>query len=112
MQDMIATISLRTEDEFSIESLTDDLNSAITYPINSNQMARNLQYLRRSGLISVDWNKRTIKREKSLAEYVKKSIIGGPMWPNISDDWRKINNILLNKHGAVNIEYQQLLPKQ
>ena len=66
MQDMIATISLRVEDEFTIESLTEDLNSAITYPINSNQMARNLQYLRRSGLISVDWNKRTIKREKSL----------------------------------------------
>jgi Mg2+-importing ATPase len=112
MQDMIATISLRVEDEFSIESLTEDLNSAITYPINSNQMARNLQYLRRSGLISVDWNKRTIKREKSMGEYVKKSVIGGPIWPSISDEWRKINNILLNKHGAVNVEYQQLLPKQ
>ncbi|MCL5949946.1 MAG: magnesium-translocating P-type ATPase [Candidatus Bathyarchaeota archaeon] len=112
MQDMIATISLRTEDEFTIESLTDDLNSAITYPINSNQMARNLQYLRRSGLISVDWSKRTIKREKSLSEYVKKSIIGGPMWPTIGEDWRKINNILLNKHGTINAEYQQLLPKQ
>ena len=29
---MIAVISLRSEDEFSIESLTDDLNSAINYP--------------------------------------------------------------------------------
>ncbi len=112
MQDMIATISLRTEDEFTIESLTDDLNSAITYPINSNQMARNLQYLRRSNLISVDWNKRTIKREKALSEYVKKSIIGGPMWLNIREDWQKIYNILLNKHGAVNAEYQQLLIKE
>jgi hypothetical protein len=112
MQEMIATISLRAEDEFSIESLTDDLNSAITYPINSNQMARNLQYLRRSGLISVDWSRRTVKREKALDEYIKKSIIGGPMWPNISEEWRKINNILLNKHGAVNAEYQPLLPKQ
>lgn len=112
MQDMIAAICLRSEDEFTIESLTDDLNSAITYPINSNEMARNLQYLRRSGLISVNWHKRTIKREKSLSEYVKKAIIGGPMWPNISEDWRKINNILLNKHETVNPEYQQLLPKQ
>ncbi len=112
MQDMIATISLQVEDEFTIESLTEDLNSAITYPINSNQMARNLQYLRRSGLISVDWNRRTIKREKSLSEYVKKNIIGGPIWLNISEDWRKIHNILLNKHGAVNAEYQQLLAKQ
>ena len=53
MQDIIATISLRAEDEFSIESLTDDLKRAITYPINPNQMVHNLQYLRRSGLISI-----------------------------------------------------------
>ena len=68
--------------------------------------------LRRSGLINVDWSKRTIEREKSLSEYAKKSIIGSPMWPSIGEDWRKINNILLNKHGAVNTEFQQLLPKQ
>jgi P-type Mg2+ transporter len=112
MQDMIAILSLRAEDEFSIASLTDDLNSGIPYPINSNQMTRNLQYLRRLGLISVDWNKKTIKREKSLVEYVKKSIISGPLWPSVSEDWRRINSILLNKHGAVNVEYQQSLPKQ
>jgi hypothetical protein len=112
MQDMIATISLYSEDEFSIESLTEDLNSAISYPINSNQMARNLQHLRRSGLISVDWSKRTIKREKSLGDYVKKSIVGGPMWSTLSEDWRKINVILLNKHEEVNAEYQELLAKQ
>jgi hypothetical protein len=112
MHDMIAAISLRVEDEFTIESLTDDLNSAITYPINSNQMVRNLQHLRRSGLITMDWRKRSIRRQKSLSEYVKKSVIGGPMWSSISEDWRKINYILLNKHGAVNAEYQQILPKQ
>ena len=111
MQDMIATISLLTDEEFSIESLTGALNSVIAYPINQNQMARNLQYLRRSGLISVDWNKRTIKREKSLDEYVKKSIIGGPLWSSISEDWRKIHNILLEKHGTVNPEYQELLAR-
>ena len=112
MQDMIAVISLRPEDEFSIESFTEDLNSAINYPINSNQMARNIQYLTRSGLISVDWNRRIIKREKSLNEYVKKSIIGGQMWPTIGEDWRKINAIILNKQGKVNAEYQELLTKQ
>ncbi len=112
IQDMIATMSLRSDDEFSIKSLTDDLNSAITYPINKNQVARNLQYLRRSGLISVDWKKRIIKREKSLEEYVKKTIIGGPLWSSMSEDWRKIHNILLEKHGTVNLEYQQLLARQ
>jgi len=112
MQDMIAVISLHPDDELLIESLTDDLNSAINYPINSNQMARNLQYLRRSGLISVDWNKRTIKREKTLKDYVKKDIISGPMWATIGEDWRKINAVLLNKRGKINPEYQQLLTQQ
>jgi P-type Mg2+ transporter len=112
MQDMIAAISLRAEDEFSIESLTEDLSSAVTYPINSNQMARNLQYLRRSGLISVDWGKRTIKRERALHDYTTKSIIGGPMWLSIGEDWRKINGIILSKHGEANAQYQELLSKQ
>ncbi len=112
MQDMIAGICLRFEDEFPIESLTADLNSALSYPINSNQMARNLQYLRRSNLISVDWRRRTIKREVALHEYVEKSIVGGPNWSSVSDEWKKINNILLSKHESVNPEYQELLPKQ
>jgi len=105
-------MSLSSDDEFSIKSLTDDLNSAIIYPINKNQVVRNLQYLRQSGLISVDWKKRTIKREKSLEEYVKKTIIGGPLWSSMSEDWRKIQNILLEKHRTVNLEYQQLLARQ
>lgn len=112
MQDMIAVISLRPEDEFSIESFTEDLGSAINYPINSNEMIRNIQYMTRSGLIGVDWNRRTIKREKSLYEYGKNNIIGGPMWPTIGEDWHKINAIILNKRGKVNAEYQELLTKQ
>lgn len=112
MQDMIAVISLRPDDEFSIETLTDDLNSAINYPINSNQMARNLQYLRRSNLITVDWNKRIIKREKTLTEYVKKNIVSAPTWSISSENWRKINSVLLSKWGKVNPEYQQLLTQQ
>ena len=112
MQDMIATISLRVEDEFTVESLTDDLKSEVIYPLNSNQIVKNLQHLIRSGLINVDWKKRSIKREKSLSEYVKKNVIAGPTWLTISEDWRKTNYLILNKHGAVNPEYQQILPKQ
>ncbi|MGD0407067.1 MAG: HAD-IC family P-type ATPase, partial [Candidatus Bathyarchaeia archaeon] len=109
MQDMIAVISLRPEDEFPIESFTEDLGSAINYTINSNEMIRNIQYMTRSGLISVDWNRRIIKREKSLFEYVKKNIISGEMWSTVGENWRKINAVILNKHGKVNPEYQQPL---
>jgi hypothetical protein len=112
MQDMIAVISLLPDDESSIESLTDDLNSAINYPINQNQLARNLQYLRRSGLISVDWSKRTIKREKTLKDYVTKDIASSPKWATLNEDWRKINAVILYKRGQVNPEYQQLLTRQ
>jgi hypothetical protein len=112
MQDMVAVITLHGEDEFSIEVLTDDLNSTINYPMNSNDMARNLQYLRRSNLISVDWSKRTIKREKALKDYVQNKIISSPTWPEQSENWRKINAILLSKWGKVNSEYQPLLTKQ
>ena len=112
MQDMIAVISLRGDDEFFIESYNDDLNSAINYPINPNELARNLQHLRRSNLISVDWNRRTIKREKALNEYVKKNILSSPTWATVGQDWRKINAVILNKRGKVNPEYQQLLTQQ
>ena len=109
----MAVISLRFEDEISIDSLTEDLNSVIIYPINPNQVVRNLQYLRRSGLISVDWHTRMIKREKPLKEYVTKTVTASEMWPTIAEDWRRINTIVQNKRNRANAEYQELLsPKQ
>jgi Mg2+-importing ATPase len=112
MQDMIAVISLNPEEEFTIESLTADLNSAINYPINQKQLSRNLQYLRRTGLINLDLNRKMIRREKTLQEYVKTKIISGPTWATENEDWRKINAVLLSKWGKVNSEYQKLLTGQ
>ena len=106
MQDMVAVLSLRFEDEFSIDSLSEDLNSVITYPINPNQVVRNLQNLRRSGIINVDWHTRMIKREKPLKEYVKKNVIESEMWPTIAEDWGRINAAIQNRRGNVNAEYQ------
>ena len=109
MQDMVAVLSLRFEDEFSIDSLSEDLNSVITYPINPNQVERNLQHFRRSGIINVDWHTRMIKREKPLKEYVKKNVIESEMWPTIAEDWGRINAAMQNRRGNVNAEYQELL---
>jgi Mg2+-importing ATPase len=112
MQDMVAVISLRAEEEISIDSFIEDLSSAITYPLNTNLMVRNLHHLRHSGLISEDHQRGTIKREKPLKEYVKKNVVDSEMWPIIAEDWRKIQDIILNKRKEVNPEYQQfLLPK-
>jgi hypothetical protein len=75
-------------------------------------VARNVQYLRRSGLITVNWKTRTIKREKALDDYIKKSIMAGLTWNTVGQEWAKINAIIANKHGEVNAEYQDMLPKQ
>jgi len=112
MQDMIAAISLREEEEFTISSLIDDLNTILSYPINFNQVARNLQYLRRSNLISVNWTQRTVKREKTLSDYVGNSIIMGPNWATVGEEWSRISLIIQNKYGAVNAEFNELLAKQ
>jgi hypothetical protein len=108
MQDVVAVISLRAEDEIALESLTDDLRSALTYPFYPDELDRNLQYLRRSGLISVNWQKRTIKREKSLSEYVKNDVIATETWSKKAADWQRINILIQNKHNTSNKEYQSL----
>ncbi len=106
MQDMVAVISLRVEDEISIESLTEDLKNVLNYPLNSDYMVQNLQYLRRSGLVSVDWQRRTVKRENSLKEYIKKNVLASETWPTKAADWRRICASIQNQHNAVNSEYQ------
>ena len=65
--------------------LIEDLNITVTYPIDPDQVAKNLQHLRRTGLVSVDWHNRTIKREKALKEYVTNNVLAGEMWPTIAE---------------------------
>ena len=106
---MIAVISLRSEEEISIDSFTDDLKSALNYPVYSDELDRDLQYLRRSGLVSINWQSRTIKREKLLSEYVKKNVFASETWTIIAEDWRRINTSIQNKHKTVNNDYQNNL---
>jgi P-type Mg2+ transporter len=112
MQDMIAVISLRAEEEIYIDSLTEDLKSVITYPLNPNQLVRNLQHLRRLGLIKLDWNQKILIREKTMKEYVKKNYVDSEMWMTTAENWRKINTIILKKRNKVNADYQELLLKK
>jgi Mg2+-importing ATPase len=106
VQNMVAIISLRLEDEISIDSLIEDLSLMISFPIDPDQVTKNLQHLRRTGLISVDWSRRTIKRESALREYVLKNVLAGEMWPTIAQDWDRIVEVIHAKYGGVNEEYQ------
>jgi len=105
VQDMVAIISLRVEDEISIESLIEDLSLTVAFPIDPDQVTKNIQHLRRTGLISVDWSRRTIKRERALREYVLKTVLAGEMWPTIREDWSSMGSAIQKKYGQANEEY-------
>ena len=107
MQDMVAVISLRSEDVILIESLAEDLKNVLSYPLNSDHMIRNLQHLQRSKLVSINWQARTIKREVALKEYIKKNVTASEMWASKAADWGRICLIMQKMHGTINTEYQK-----
>ena len=58
VQNVAAVVCLREENEISFDSLLEDLSGSLNYPIDSDRVYQSLQYLRRGGLIDVDWHKR------------------------------------------------------
>ena len=111
VQDMTAVICLRSESEISFDSLVEDLSASLSYPIDSEQVLQNLQYLRRGELVSIDWYKKTVKREGPIKEFVLKRIVPTAIWPIVDDDWLRISRTLQGKYGKVNPEYQEILGK-
>jgi len=109
IQDIVAIVCLRPEDEISIDSLLADLRRSVSYPFDSDQVSHGIQHLRRAGLVSIYWRQRTIKREKPMKDYVTKQVVASEFWPKIAEDWRKIRDIIQSKYNKVNIEYQNLL---
>ncbi len=109
LQNMVAIICLRPEDEISVDSLLADLARSVSYPLDHDQIGHSLQHLRRAGLISFDWRQRTIKRERPMKDYVTKQVMTSEFWPKISEDWLKIGDIVQSKYKKVNPEYWTLL---
>jgi hypothetical protein len=106
VQDIVAVVCLREENEISFDSLIEDLSRSLNYPVDSDRVNQNLQQLRKTGLIDVDWHKRVIKRigPIQIKEYITKQVVSTRVWPLISDDW-----IRINKSIQVNTEFQYLL---
>jgi Mg2+-importing ATPase len=109
VQDIVAVVCLRVEDEISIGSLLEDLARSVDYPFTSDEVVQRLHHLRRTGLISIDWHKRMIKREKPIKEYVTTRVVTNEMWPTIMEDWSRISKAIEAEHGETNPEYQDLL---
>jgi Mg2+-importing ATPase len=113
VQDIVAVVCLRVEDEISVSSLLDDLARSMNYPFTADEVVQNLHHLRRTRLISIDWDKRLIKREKPMKEYVATRVVTSEMWPIISEDWRRTSRAIEAEYGKANPEYRELLyPKQ
>ncbi|MDW8022757.1 MAG: HAD-IC family P-type ATPase, partial [Nitrososphaerota archaeon] len=111
IQNVIAVICLRPEDEITADSLLEDLERSGKYPPDYHKIGHAIQYLKRAGLISFDWRQRTIKREKPLKEYVKKQLMTSELWPKIAQEWHKVGKIVKEKYGKVNQEYQGFLSR-
>lgn len=107
-QNMVAVICLRPESEISEGSLLEDLKAIVAYPIESDQVIRNLHHMRRTGLVDVDWRKGIIMRKPSMTDYVDK-LTKSDLWPRVADDWQRIGSLIQSKYKQVNPEYQKLL---
>ena len=113
VQDVVAVVCLRPENEISLDSLVDDLSGSLNYLIDPDRVYQSLQYLRRGGLIEVDWHKRVIKRTGPIKDYITKQVANSPMWHLIDDDWIRINRVIQEKYGKINPDFKDiLLPKQ
>jgi hypothetical protein len=113
VQDIVAVVCIRVEDEISVNSLIDDLKRSLDYPFTSDEVVQRLHHLRRTGLISIDWHKRMIKREKPMKEYVITRVVTNETWPIIIEDWRRISGAIESEYGETNPEYHELIyPKQ
>ena len=113
IQDVAAVVCLRPENEISLDSMIDDLSRSLNYPIDADRVYQSLQYLRRGGLVEVDWHERVIKRTGPIKEYITKRVAANGMWALVYDDWLRINSVIQEKYGKSNPDFQDLLsPKQ
>jgi Mg2+-importing ATPase len=112
VQNIIAVVCLRVEDEISFDSLLEDLTKSLKYPVNNNETVQNLNYLHRAGLISVDWDTRTIQRQGTINEYVTDYVTTRTIWSMVNKDWMRITTTIINRYGEINPQYAALLIKQ
>jgi len=113
VQDVAAVVCLREENEISFDSLIEDLSRSLNYPIEPDRVYQSLQYLRRGGLVDVDWHSQRIKRAGIIKEYITKRIATSPTWSLAYDDWLRINRTIQEKYGKANPDFQDLFsPKQ
>lgn len=101
VQNAIAVICLRPEEEISLESINSDLGASLNYPIDSEQYIHALHYIKRAGLVDIDWHKGVLKRRSTLKTFAI-DLSKGEVWPSVKSDWSRIGQIIETRYGRVN----------
>ena len=110
VQDVAAVICLRAENEISFDSLIEDLSGSLNYPIDSDRVYQSLQYLRRGGLIEVDWHNRSNQKDQVQSKNtLQNRFATSRTWPLVFDDWLRISRAIQEKYGKVNPDFQDIL---
>jgi Mg2+-importing ATPase len=104
---IVAMICLRYDDEISVESLLDDINTILVYPVDSEHVIDILHQIQRAELVDIDWRTGKVKRQPQLKSYVQKLVKSGE-WPKLVADWRKIGSMVRAKYYRINPEYEKL----
>ncbi len=107
-QNLTALICFRVESEISIDSLSDDLKTLVTFPIDNDRFVSNLNNLRRTGLVEIEWRNGLVKRKPTMKDYVSTLAREGT-WVSMMDDWRRIDVFVRNKYGKSNEDYEKIL---
>jgi Mg2+-importing ATPase len=110
IQDTVATIYLRIEDEIPIDLLVADLKEAIAYPANLEEIYYSIRYLGKAGIITVDWRRGFVKRGGELKNYIERYVFS-EFWPRIAQDWQSISTYIQAKYGGINPEYKNLVSR-
>ncbi|MEM3420823.1 MAG: HAD-IC family P-type ATPase, partial [Candidatus Hadarchaeum sp.] len=100
-RDMATVISLRPENEIAIDSMLEDLQASVSYPIDPEAVVQALNHLRRAGFIKLNWRDRKITRQEAMTDYARKYLVGGKLWPTIAQAIR-------SKHMKLNPEFEQM----
>jgi Mg2+-importing ATPase len=111
VQNAIAVICLRPEEQITTDSLLSDLGEGLKYPVDPEQYVHALHHLKRAGLVDIDWRRGTVSRLDSVKVFVT-DLRKGEIWPSVRDDWRRIAHVIEARYGKLNQDCWMLTGQQ
>ncbi len=98
---MLLLLLLYPTDTILEDTFLADLNSFVDYSYDSVHVGKAIQYMRRGGLISFDFKKKTITRNDSINNFVKDVLKKDKQWPLLREEWNQAKEFLQTKHHEI-----------